>query len=87
VGHQVPATVRVFPSSPPSLPAILAIGLVQLIAYLYWRDVRMFPSWCTGVSGLLLSLAALASAALVVTAAVALPRHIGGTDEAANGGW
>jgi hypothetical protein len=29
----------------PSFAAILAIGVVPLIAYPYWRDVRIFPSW------------------------------------------
>src|SRR5215217_6124983 len=34
----------------PSFAAILAIGVVPLIAYPYWREVRTFPSWWTGVS-------------------------------------
>ncbi|HEY6664470.1 MAG TPA: hypothetical protein VI036_05000 [Propionibacteriaceae bacterium] len=29
----------------PFFAAILAIGLVPLIAYPYWSDVRLFPSW------------------------------------------
>jgi hypothetical protein len=61
--------------------------VVPLIAYPYWRDVRTFPSWWAGVSRTLLILAAMAGAALVVTAAIAFPRQIGGTDEAARGGW
>jgi hypothetical protein len=61
--------------------------VVPLIAYPYWRDVRTFPSWWAGVSRPLLILAATAGAALVVTAAIAFPRQIGGTDEAARGGW
>jgi hypothetical protein len=71
----------------PSFAAILAIGVVPLIAYPYWRDVRAFRSWWAGVSRTLLILSAMAGAALVVTAAIALPRQIGGTDEAARGGW
>jgi hypothetical protein len=35
----------------------------------------------------LLIMAVLAGAALLVTAAMAFPRQIGGTDEAARGGW
>ena len=34
----------------PSFAAILAIGVVPLIAYPYWREVRTFASWWTGVS-------------------------------------
>ncbi len=71
----------------PSFAAILAIGVVPLIAYPYWRDVRLFPSWWAGVSRPLLILAGLAAAALLVTAVSAFPRQIGGTDEAARGGW
>jgi hypothetical protein len=29
----------------PFFAAILAIGLVPLIAYPCWSDVRLFPSW------------------------------------------
>jgi hypothetical protein len=29
----------------PFFAAILAIGLVPLIAYACWSDVRLFPSW------------------------------------------
>jgi hypothetical protein len=58
-----------------------------LIAYPYWREVRLFRSWWVGASRGLLILAVLAGAALLVTAAVAFPRQIGGTDEAARGGW
>jgi hypothetical protein len=71
----------------PTFAAILAIGVVPLIAYPYWREVRMFPSWWAGASRALLILAALAGAALLVTAAMAIPRQIGGTDQAAHGGW
>ena len=44
----------------PSFAAILAIGVVPLIAYPYWREVRAFPSWWTGVSRPLPILALLA---------------------------
>jgi hypothetical protein len=71
----------------PSFAAILAVGVVPLIAYPYWRVVRMFPSWWAGTSRALVILAALAGAALLVTAAIAFPRQIGGTDPAARGGW
>ena len=71
----------------PSFAAILAIGVVPLIAYPYWREVRTFPPWWAGVSRSVLILAALAGLALLVTAAVALPRQIGGTDQAAHAGW
>jgi hypothetical protein len=71
----------------PSFAAILAVGVIPLIAYPYWRDVRMFPSWWAGVSRLLLVLAVLAAAALLVTAAVALSRQVGATDQAAHAGW
>ena len=71
----------------PSFAAILAIGVVPLIAYPYWRDVRIFPSWWTGVSRSVLILAVLAGAGVLATAAIAYPRQIGGTDEAARGGW
>ena len=30
--------------------AILAVAVVPLIAYPYWRDVRTFPSWWAGMS-------------------------------------
>jgi hypothetical protein len=71
----------------PSFAAILAVGVVPLIAYPYWRDVRACPSWWAGTSRALLILAVSAGAALLVTAAIAFPRQIGGTDEAARGGW
>jgi hypothetical protein len=71
----------------PSFAAILAIGVVPLIAYPYWREVRIFPFWWTGVSRPVLILAVLAGAGLLATAALAYPRQIGGTDEAARGGW
>jgi hypothetical protein len=71
----------------PSFAAILAVGVVPLLAYPYWRDLRIFPSWWTGVSRSVLILAVLAGAGLIVTAAIAFPRQIGRTDEAARGGW
>src|SRR4051795_7749673 len=71
----------------PSFAAILAVGVIPLIAYPYWRDVRAFPSWWAGVPRAPLILAALAGIALLVTAALALPRQIGGTDPAAQAGW
>jgi hypothetical protein len=71
----------------PTFAAILAIGVIPLLAYPYWRDVRMFPSWWAGVSRLLLVLAVLAAAALLVTAAVALSRQVAATDQAAHAGW
>ena len=73
----------------PNFAAILAIGVVPLIAYPSWREVRTFPSWWAGVSPAVLILAALAGIALLVTAAIAFPRQIGGTDEPARGagGW
>jgi hypothetical protein len=71
----------------PSFAAILAIGVVPLITYPYWREVRTFRSWWVGVSRSVLILAALAGAALLITAATAFPRQIGGTDPAARGGW
>jgi hypothetical protein len=48
----------------PSFAAILAIGVVPLIAYPYWREVRTFPSWWAGMSRALLILAVLAGAGL-----------------------
>jgi hypothetical protein len=75
------------PPFQPSFAAILAVGVVPLIAYPYWRDVRTFPSWWAGTSRALLIFAALAGAALLVTAAIAFPRQIGRIDPAARGGW
>ena len=86
VGAVVVAGAIILPIQP-SFAAILAIGVVPLIAYPYWRDVRTFPSWWAGMSRALLIFAALAGAALLVTAAIAFPRQIGGTDPAARGGW
>jgi hypothetical protein len=86
VGAVVVAGAIILPFQP-SFAAILAVGVVPLIAYPYWRDVRMVPSWWAGTSRALVILAALAGAALLVTAALALPRQIGGTDPAARGGW
>jgi hypothetical protein len=67
--------------------AILAVAVVPLVAYPYWRDARAFPSWWAGVPRAPLILAALAGVALLVTAAIALPREIGGTDLAAQANW
>jgi hypothetical protein len=50
-------------------------------------EVRAFPSWWAGNSRALLIFTALACAAHLVTAAVAFPQQIGGTDPAAHGGW
>jgi hypothetical protein len=86
VGAVIVAGAIILPFQP-SFAAILAIGVVPLIAYPYWGDVRRFRSWWAGVSRTLLILAAMAGAALVVTAANAFPRQIGGTDPAARGGW
>jgi hypothetical protein len=87
-GAVVVAGAIILPSQP-SFAAILAVGVVPLIAYPYWRDVRTFPSWWVGVSRSVLILAALAGAGLLVTAAIAFPRQLGGTDAAARGagGW
>jgi hypothetical protein len=41
----------------PSFAAILAVGVVPLIAYPYWGEMRMFASWWAGVSRALLILA------------------------------
>ena len=86
VGAVIVAGAIILPFQP-SFAAILAIGVVPLIAYPYWRDVRTFPSWWAGTSRALLIFAVLSGAALLVTAVVAFPRQIGGTDPAARGGW
>jgi hypothetical protein len=86
VGAVIVAGAIILPFQP-SFAAILAIGVVPLIVYPYWREVRTFPSWWAGVSREVLILAVLAGVALLVTAAIAFPRQIGGTDEAARGGW
>jgi hypothetical protein len=86
VGAVIVAGAIILPFQP-SFAAILAIGVVPLLAYPYWGDVRMFGSWWVGASRVLLILAALAGVALVVTAAIAFPRQIGGIDPAARGGW
>src|SRR5215203_4950890 len=62
----------------PSFAAIFAIGVVPLIAYPYWREVRTFASWWTGVSRAVLILDALAGIGLLATAAIACPRPITG---------
>ena len=71
----------------PTFAVILAVGVVPLLAYPYWRDVRTFRSWWAGVPRLLLILAVLVGAALLITAAVALPRQIDQTDQAAQANW
>jgi hypothetical protein len=71
----------------PSFAAILAVGVIPLLAYPYWRDVRTFRSWWAGVSRALLILAIFAAAALLLTAAVALSRQINATDQAVQAGW
>jgi hypothetical protein len=71
----------------PSFAAILAVGVIPLLAYPYWRDVRTLPAWWADVPRAPLILAALGGIVLVVSAAVALPRQIGGTDPAALAGW
>ena len=73
----------------PSFAAILAIGVVPLIAYPYWREVRTFPSWWTGVSRAVLIVAALAGAGLLATQP--LPTHVRSAGRvkrrAGAGGW
>ena len=71
----------------PSFAAILAVAILPLVCYPYWRDVRAFPSWWDGTRRDMLVLAAVAGAALLVTAALALPRQISGTGAAAQAGW
>ena len=70
-----------------SFAAILAVAIVPLLVYPYWRDARGFASWWAGAPRALLLLATLAGIALLVTAAIALPREIGGTDPAAQANW
>src|SRR3954453_10959801 len=43
-GAVIVAGVIILPFQP-SFAAILAVGVIPLIAYPYWRDVRAFPSW------------------------------------------
>jgi hypothetical protein len=71
----------------PSFAAILAVAVVPLVVYPYWGDVRGFRSWWAGVPRAPLILAVLAGVALVGTAALALPRQVGGIDPAAQAGW
>jgi hypothetical protein len=80
------AAVIVLPFGP-LFAAILAVAVAPLVAYPYWRDARSFPSWWAGVPRAPLILAALSGVALLMTAAVALPREIGGTDAAAQANW
>jgi hypothetical protein len=67
--------------------AILAVAVVPLVVYPYWRDVRAFPSCWAGEPRPPFILATLAGVALLVTATIALPREIGGTDPAAQANW
>jgi hypothetical protein len=67
--------------------AILAVAVVPLVAYPYWRDARAFPSWWAGVPRPPLILATLTGVALLVAAIIALLREIGGTDPAAQANW
>ena len=67
--------------------AILAIAVIPLVTYPYWRDVRAFGSWWADMSRAQFVLAIAAGVALLITAAIALPRQIGGTDPAAQGNW
>src|SRR5215212_1567530 len=71
----------------PSFAAILAIGVIPLLAYPYWRDIRAFRSWWASASRVDIILAALAAAGLLVTAAIALSRQISWTDQAAQADW
>jgi hypothetical protein len=71
----------------PAFAAILAVAVIPLVAYPYWRDARAFPSWWAGVPRPPMILAGLAGVALLVTAAIALPREISGTDPAAQANW
>jgi hypothetical protein len=71
----------------PSFAAILAVGVIPLIAYPYWRDIRAFPTWWKSPPPAHLILAVLAAVGLLVTAAITLPRQIGWTDQAAQAGW
>jgi hypothetical protein len=80
------AAVIILPFAPLFL-AILAVAVVPLLAYPHWRDAAAFRSWWAGVPRYPLILATLAGIALLVTAAIALPREIGGTDPAAQANW
>jgi hypothetical protein len=71
----------------PFFVAILAVAVVPLAVYPYWRDARGLASWWSGAPRATLVLALLAGIALLVTAAIALPREISGTDPAAQGNW
>ena len=71
----------------PTFAAILAIGVLPLVFYPYWRDIRGFPGWWNGTHRAALVLAVVAAAALLITAGVALPRQITGTDAAAQANW
>jgi hypothetical protein len=80
------AAVILLPAQP-AFAAILAIGILPLLRYPYWRDIRGFPHWWTGTHRAALVFAVVVAAALLVTAAVALPRQITGTDAAAQANW
>jgi hypothetical protein len=80
------AAVIILPFQP-TFAAILAVGILPLLFYPYWGDVRAFPSWWAGTDRAVLALAIASGAALLVTAAIALPRQITGTDVAAQANW
>jgi hypothetical protein len=71
----------------PEFAAILAVAVMPLVAYPYWRDAQAFRSWWAGVPRRPLVLAGLVGVALLVTAAIALSREISGTDPAAQANW
>jgi hypothetical protein len=71
----------------PSFAAILAVAVLPLVCYPYWGDVRAFRSWWAGIRRDVLVLVVVAGVALLITAAVALPRQVSGTGLAAQAGW
>jgi hypothetical protein len=71
----------------PWFAAYLALGILPLVSYPYWGEVRAFPRWWAGTRRDMLVLAVVAGAALLITAAFALPRQISGTGPAAQAGW
>ena len=80
------AAVIILPLQP-AFGLLLMIGVLPLVAYPYWRDVRDVSRWWTGINPVLLALTSVVAAALVVTAVVAYGRQIGGTDQAAQANW
>lgn len=80
------AAVIILPLQP-AFAVLLALGVLPLVAYPYWRDVRDIRRWWVGVNPVLLGLTSVVAAVLVVTAAVAYSRQIGGTDPAAQANW